>query len=257
MNSDKNIRISLVGAGPGDPQLLTLAGKSALETADVVLYDFLVNETLLEYASGARHIYVGKRRGQKGYKQAEINDLLITSARLYGHAVRLKGGDNFVFGRGFEEKLAAEEAGIPVAVVPGISSSLAVPAAANIPVTHRGLATSFHVVTATLANGQLNEDLKEVLALQGTTVILMGLAHLHAIAQWLIEHGKADKPLAVISNGTCSNQKQLVGTAASISAQWEQQPLPSPAIIVVGEVVQFAHVESDLTAFASLSANHG
>ena len=158
--SIKEPRITLVGAGPGDAELITVKGIKALQTADVVLYDALVNEELLEFApEKAVKVYVGKRSGDHSYSQDAVNRLMIDYALNYGHVVRLKGGDPFVFGRGSEELDFAASYSIPAQVIPGISSSIGVPALQHIPVTHRGLSESFWVVTGTTSSGALSNDI--------------------------------------------------------------------------------------------------
>src|SRR5580693_2712549 len=174
--SIKEPRITLVGAGPGDAELITLKGIKALKTADVVLYDALVNEELLAHApENAVKVYVGKRSGDHTYSQEAVNKLMIDYAMNYGHVVRLKGGDPFVFGRGFEELDFAAAYSIPTQVIPGISSSIGVPGLQNIPVTHRGLSESFWVVTGTKADGKISNDLYEAARTRATIVVLMGI----------------------------------------------------------------------------------
>src|SRR5665213_183615 len=179
--TSKEPRITLVGAGPGDIDLITLKGLKALKTADVVLYDALVSEELLEYApKSATKVYVGKRSGDHSYSQDAVNKLMIDYAINYGHVVRLKGGDPFVFGRGFEELDYAASYSIPAQVIPGISSSIGVPGLQHIPVTHRGLSESFWVVTGTTANGKVSNDLYEAARTKATVVVLMGI---HKLAE--------------------------------------------------------------------------
>lgn len=229
--------ITLVGAGPGDIELITVKGLNALKKADVILYDALVNEELLDYAPIAKKIFVGKRNGFKAFSQEEINQLLVDSALTFGHAVRLKGGDSFVFGRGSEEIIHAERYQIPTTVIPGISSSISVPALAGIPVTHRGLSNSFHVLSATLADGSLNPEIVKSTELKGTIVILMGLSKLNEIVEIYQNAGKQDTKIAIISNGSLENQEVLSGEIENISEIFQQNPLPAPAVIVIGEVV--------------------
>src|SRR6201992_2992616 len=172
-NNIKEPRITLVGAGPGDTELITLKGVKALQTADVVLYDALVNEELLEFAPAtATKVYVGKRSGDHSYSQDAVNKLMIDYAINYGHVVRLKGGDPFVFGRGFEELDFAASYSIPAQVIPGISSSIGVPGMQHIPVTHRGLSESFWVVTGTTANHQISPDIYDAAKNKATVVVL-------------------------------------------------------------------------------------
>src|SRR6201998_1132021 len=174
-------RITLVGAGPGDAELITIKGIKALQTADVVLYDALVNEELLEFApKKATKVYVGKRSGDHSHSQEAINKLMVDYALNYGHVVRLKGGDPFVFGRGYEELDHAASYSIPTEVVPGISSSIGVPGLQNIPVTHRGLSESFWVVTGTTSSGKVSNDVYEAARTKATIVVLMGI---HKLAE--------------------------------------------------------------------------
>src|ERR1700712_5423072 len=199
----KKPRITLVGAGPGDADLITIKGIKALKTADVVLYDALVNEELLEFApENSVKVYVGKRSGDHSYSQQAINKLMIDYALNYGHVVRLKGGDPFVFGRGYEELDHAASYSIPCTVIPGISSSIGVPGMQQIPVTHRGLSESFWVVTGTTANGNVSNDVYEAARTNATVVVLMGLHKLAEIAQIFKNEGKCKLPVAVIQNGT-------------------------------------------------------
>ena len=240
----KEPKITLVGAGPGDPELLTIKGLKAIQKADVILYDALVNEELLDEAPDAKIIFVGKRRGQKALTQKEINSLIVDSALKYGHVVRLKGGDSFVFGRGFEEIQFIQLFGIPVDVIPGISSSIAVPALANIPVTHRGVSNHFSVITATLSDGSLNPEIEKLASLNGTVVVLMGLNKLDEIASLYAKAGKEKIPFAVISNGSLTSQRTVIGTAKSISKQVNLLRIPAPATIVVGEVVAISEIQN-------------
>jgi len=233
----KEPKITLVGAGPGDPELITLKGLKAIRQADVILYDALVNEELLSEAPNAKIIFVGKRRGQKALKQKEINSLIVDCALKYGHVVRLKGGDSFVFGRGFEEIQFIQLFGIAIEVIPGISSSISVPALGGIPVTHRGVSNHFTVVTATLSDGSLNPEIEKLAALKGTLVILMGLNKLDEIASLYSKAGKEKTPFAVISNGSLKTQQTVIGTAKNISKQVNLLRIPAPATIVAGEVV--------------------
>lgn len=233
-------QITLVGAGPGDPDLLTIKGQKALKTADVILYDALVNEELLQLAPKARHLFVGKRKGYKAYEQEEINRLMVQEALTFGHVVRLKGGDSFVFGRGYEELEYAHLFGIPVTVVPGISSSISVPALAGIPVTHRGSANGFYVLTAVLADGSLNPEIRQAAQLKATVVLLMGLNKLPEITAIFESVGKANEAVAVISNGSLPQQRQVIGKIVEITAKVEQEGIKAPAVIVIGEVVRKA-----------------
>lgn len=234
----KNPKLTVVGAGPGDVELFTLKGIRALESADVVLYDALVNPKLLEYANNAELIFVGKRKGCYAFQQEQINDLIIARAKSHGHVVRLKGGDPFIFGRGAEEMEVAAAAGLEVAMVPGISSSLAVPAYQNIPLTKRGSSESFWVITGTTRHHKLSNDVKLAAQSSATVVILMGMSKLPEITQLFRESGKKDIPVAIIQNGTTPKERVAVGTIDSIQEEVEKLKLSNPAIIVIGEVVR-------------------
>jgi len=241
VTTEKNIkepRITLIGAGPGDPDLITLKGVKALKTADVVLYDALVNEELLEFApETAVKVYVGKRSGDHTHSQDSINRLMIDYALNYGHVVRLKGGDPFVFGRGFEELDFAASYSIPATVIPGISSSIGVPGMQNIPVTHRGLSESFWVITGTTSGGKVSEDVYEAARTKATVVVLMGIHKLAEIVEIFKKEGKNKLPVAVIQSGTTQNEKVAIGIVDTIVEIVEESRITSPALIVFGEVV--------------------
>jgi len=234
-------RVSLVGAGPGDAGLLTVRGRERLREADVVIYDRLINPALLSEAPpDAERVYVGKLPRAHAQVQETINTLLVTHARAGKRVVRLKGGDPFVFGRGGEEAEALTAAGIPFEVVPGISSAIAVPAYAGIPVTHRQIATSFTVVTGSeaRADGGIAYDWS-ALAKTGTLVFLMGVAHLPIIADQLIMHGlAADTPAAVIEWGTWDCQRVVSASLGDLHREVIAQGIGAPATIIVGQVVR-------------------
>lgn len=212
------MKLTLVGAGPGDPDLITVKGIKALRQADVVMYDALVHPDLLDYCRpDALKVYVGKRRGAYSCVQEDIDPLIVHYVRQYGHVVRLKGGDSFVFGRGFEEIEFARQHGIETQVVPGLSSSYAVPASANIPLTTRGVSESFWVVTGTTKAGQLSADLHLAAQSTATVVILMGMHKLADIMAVFAACGKAETPVAIIQNGTLADQQQVVGRVQDIS----------------------------------------
>ncbi len=178
----KNPKLTLVGAGPGDPELITLKGIRALEAADVVLYDALANDDLLAFAKNAKIIeYVGKRQGDHSMPQEAINEAIVRYALSHGHVVRLKGGDPFVFGRGFEELEFAAQHSIEGTVVPGVSSATSLLGLLNIPITHRGVSRSFHVFSASTKDGELSDEILDSVHLQGTRVVLMGLQHLQKL----------------------------------------------------------------------------
>lgn len=254
MSSSKQARITLVGAGPGDPELITLKGLKALQQADVVLYDALVNEEMLEFApKEALKIYVGKRVNSHRYKQEEINLMLVQYAFSHGHVVRLKGGDPFVFGRGHEEMTYAMAFGIPTFVVPGISSCIAVAELQGVPVTRRGLNESFWVLTGTTRSGQLSNDVSIAAQSSATAVILMGMRKIRQITEVFAAHGKANTPVMVIQNGSLPEERRLLGTVSDIADQVEQEGLGAPGIIVIGEVVSL-HPEMNLVEVASIDA---
>lgn len=241
----KEPKVTLVGAGPGDPELITLKAINAIRTADVVLFDALVSKEILELVpAGIPAFSVGKRAGAHSMSQELINELIVEMAFLYGHVIRLKGGDPFVFGRGSEEVEYAQTRGVATAVIPGISSAIAVPAAMNIPVTARGVSESFWVVTGTTREGALSADLALAAQSTATVVILMGMKKIGAIMNLFAEHGKAGTPVAVIQNGTMGNQRCITGTVADIVTRTRVEDMDSPGIIVVGDVVQYAKADN-------------
>jgi len=231
-------KITLIGAGPGDAELISIKGAKALAKAEVVLYDALVNEALLEMApENSIKIFVGKRAGQHSLKQQEINQLLVDSALRYGYVVRLKGGDPFVFGRGYEEIDFAHSYNIQTEVIPGISSSISVPALQGIPLTHRGLSESFWVITGTKANGEISKDLQVAVKTKATVVILMGVNKIKEIVEIYKNNGLGRLPVAVIQNGSTPKEKAAIGVMNTIVEQMEENKIGAPAIIVIGEVV--------------------
>jgi uroporphyrin-III C-methyltransferase len=234
----KEPRITLVGAGPGDADLITIKGIKALKTADVVLYDALVNEELLEFApEHATKVYVGKRSGDHSHSQESINKLMVDYALNYGHVVRLKGGDPFVFGRGYEELDHAASYSIPAEIIPGISSSIGVPGMQQIPVTHRGLSESFWVVTGTTTDGKVSADLYQAAKTKATIVVLMGIHKLAEITEIFKKEGKGKMPVAVIQSGTTRKEKVAIGIIDTIVEIVEENKISSPALIVIGDVV--------------------
>ena len=234
-------KVYLVGAGPGDPGLLTVRGLELLRAADVVVYDQLVSSAILaEAAAAAIKIYVGKQAGKHCIAQGEINSVLIDYARM-GHAVvRLKGGDPFVFGRGGEEAVELADAGIPFEIVPGVSSAIAVPAYAGIPLTHRHYASSFAVVTGHPArNAKASVDWAKLASSVDTLVILMGVKNLPQIVAEMLRGGvPLQTPVAVIRWGTTQAQESVIGTLDTICERATH--LESPAVIVVGKVVELS-----------------
>jgi uroporphyrin-III C-methyltransferase len=251
----KEPRITLVGAGPGDADLITIKGIKALKTADVVLYDALVNDELLEFApEHAVKVYVGKRSGDHSYSQDAVNKLMVDYAINYGHVVRLKGGDPFVFGRGFEELDYAASYSIPAQVIPGISSSIGVPGMQNIPVTHRGLSESFWVVTGTTASGKISNDVYEAARTRATVIVLMGLHKLEEITEIFKKEGKNKLPVAVIQSGSTVNEKVAIGIVDTIVEVVEEKKISSPALIIFGEVVSLHPAFQSIKEFYDIVA---
>ena len=233
-------KVVLVGAGPGDTGLLTLKGEKYIKQADCLVYDRLSSPEFLSMAkAGCELIYVGKENHKHVMKQDAINELLYEKSKCHELVVRLKGGDPYVFGRGGEEALYLVERNVDVEVVPGVSSSVAALAAAGIPITHRGIAKGFQVITAhSRKDEEADIDYSLLTDETITCVFLMGLAHVKSIAAGLIKAGRrADTPAAVISNGTLAAQRKCIGTLADIGEKIEEAKLTSPAIIVVGDVV--------------------
>jgi uroporphyrin-III C-methyltransferase len=236
-------KLTVIGAGPGDVDLITVKAIKVLKTADVILYDALVNEELLSYVPpNAELIFVGKRKGCYQYQQEQINDLIVARAYTHGHVVRLKGGDPFIFGRGAEEMEHAASYGIEVAMVPGISSSLAVPAYQNIPLTKRGSAESFWVITGTTKEHKLSKDVALAAKSNATVVILMGMGKLPEIVKLFQSESKNNLPIAIVQNGTTIHEKVGIATIDTILEVVEKEALSNPAIIVIGEVVQHRSV---------------
>ena len=242
--SNENGVVYLVGAGPGDPGLLTRRGEALLRSADVVVYDRLVSETLLQLCpSSAELKYVGKTAGAASVQQHDISRLLVERARAGRLVVRLKGGDPFVFGRGGEEALALRQAGVRFEVVPGVSSAIAAPAYAGIPVTHRGLASSLTIVTGH-EDANRNESAINWLELargSDTLVFLMGVERLGMITDRLMAAGRSpDDPAALVRWGTTAEQQTLTEKLGSVARLAAEQELKPPAVLVVGRVVELA-----------------
>jgi uroporphyrin-III C-methyltransferase len=230
--------LSLVGAGPGDPELITLKAITASGEADVILYDALANDDLLKYSSPrAVKRFVGKRYGCHALSQSEINNLIIDYAFSHGSVVRLKGGDPFVFGRAQEETEIARKHGIDVVVIPGISSAIAVPAMQMIPLTCRGVNESFWVTTGTTQSGGISADIKLAAQSSATVVILMAMSKLEAIMELFQQYGKTATPVAIIQDGTTPKEKIVIGTVKDIAFRAQHAGISNPAIIIVGEVV--------------------
>lgn len=236
-------RVTLLGAGPGDPELLTLIGKRRLSEADVVLYDRLIDPSLLAFtADGAELVDVGKLPQHHKVKQSKINQMLVDYAHAGKRVVRLKAGDPYVFGRGGEEAQALEQAGVDFEVIPGITSAIAGLAAVGIPITHRDFASSFHIITGHhKKDGQKQLDWDNIAHQEGTIVFLMGMAQLPNICRQLIAHGKDEQtPVAIIQWATQWRQKMVTGDLTNINARVEEHHLSSPALIVVGDVVKLS-----------------
>ncbi len=235
----KKGKVYLVGSGPGDIGLFTLKGKAVLETADVVIYDALIGAEVLSLANdNAELIYVGKRGGNHTKTQAEINEIIHSEALKGKTVVRLKGGDPFLFGRGGEELSLLAKDDIPFEIVNGITSPIAVPAYAGIPITHREFVSSLHIITAHTKEGEGSSiDFTSLVKLKGTLVFLMGVSSLNLICEGLLSAGMAkDMPCAIIENGTNGNQRSTVSTLSQLKADADRVGVKSPAIIVVGEV---------------------
>ncbi|MDR0234077.1 MAG: uroporphyrinogen-III C-methyltransferase [Zoogloeaceae bacterium] len=249
--------VILVGAGPGDLGLLTLAGKAAIESADVVLYDRLVGSEILELIpEDAIKVNVGKNKGWHLIPQDEITQLILRHARKGRTVVRLKGGDPYLFGRGAEELEQVAKEGIPFRVIPGVTSAVAVPAYAGIPVTHREYASSLHILTGHGKDGNPPDiPYAELAKLRGTLVFLMGLSSADKICGGLISAGlPAETPAALIENGTRRNQRQVLATLASLPELAEAVAIASPALLVVGDVCKLAQT-FDWSAHLHLSQN--
>ncbi len=232
-------KVFLVGAGPGDPGLITVRGMAALRRADVIVYDRLVHPHLVERAAPwAERIFVGKRAEGRSIEQDKTNELLVSLAQSGQVVVRLKGGDPFVFGRGAEECETLRHAGIPFEVIPGVSSALAAPAAAGIPVTHRRFASAFAVAAGHECEGESDLDW-DALARIPTLVFLMGLRGLSTITGRLLAHGaRPETPAAIIASATLPEERTVVGTLATIAELAQAAGITAPATLVVGEVVR-------------------
>ena len=246
-------RVCLVGAGPGDPELLTLRAARLLAQADVVVHDHLVGPGVLELiGAGAQRIYVGKERSRHSMAQDDINRLLVRLAREGRNVVRLKGGDPFVFGRGGEELQALAAEGVPFEVVPGVTAACGVASHAGIPLTHRDFAQSCTFVTGHLKDGSCELDWPALARPRQTVVIYMGLSGLPTICAQLIAHGlPADWPAAVVAQGTLPTQRVVCATLATLAEAVEHEGLQSPCLTIVGEVVR---LRDELAWFASPGA---
>lgn len=240
--TDKQGYVYLIGAGPGDPGLMTIKGLDCLQRADVVIYDYLANPVFLEQASQAEHIYVGKRKGLHHYPQEKINQLLLEKAKEGKVVARLKGGDPFVFGRGGEEAMVLAKAGITFEIVPGVTAAVAAAAYAGIPMTHRDCTTTLGFVTGheDPAKKLSSLDWDKLSTAVGTLVFYMGIANLENICNQLIAHGRApETPVAVVRWATTPRQESLTGTLADIAETVRREEFKPPALIFVGEVVSY------------------
>ncbi|HEX8060428.1 MAG TPA: uroporphyrinogen-III C-methyltransferase [Cyclobacteriaceae bacterium] len=245
--------LTLVGAGPGDPELLTIKAIKAIRAADVVLYDALVSDEILALIPpGVPAWSVGKRAGSHSHLQEDINSIIVKLAHKHGHVVRLKGGDPFVFGRGYEEMHYAAQHGLSVAVVPGISSALAVPASINVPLTARGISESFYVITGTTKTGEISNDIRLAAQSTATVVILMGLSNIGAIMDEFRKAGKASEAVTVTENGTLPTSRTVTGVVSNIEDLVATNNIAAPAVIVVGRVVECAAEIASLTSESTL-----
>lgn len=235
-------RVYIIGAGPGDPGLFTMRGLQRLQASDMILYDHLVSAEILGFArADAERLYVGKIPGHHTHLQEEINQLLVEKAKEGYTVARLKGGDPFVFGRGAEEAELLAEHGISFEIVPGVTSAIAGPAYAGIPLTHRDYASGFHVVTGHECATSTTVPWSLLASSNQTLVILMGIRHLREITRRLINHGRsADTPAAIIGLGTTTDQTLALGTLGNISEVADSEGICPPATIVIGDVVRLS-----------------
>jgi uroporphyrin-III C-methyltransferase len=240
--------VILAGAGPGDPDLISVKALKAIKTADVILYDALVNPELLTFADLAcKLVNVGKRKGKREFSQEEINELIVFYACRYERVLRLKGGDPYVFGRGHEELEYAMRRGIRVEVVPGISSAIAAPASIGIPVTKRGSNESFWVITGMVSSGAISKDIVLAAQSSATVIILMGMTHLAEISRLFAQHRSPLEPAAIIQHGTLPEQNFVVANVSKLKEKAEQCGLSSPAVIVIGKVVNECNADEILS----------
>lgn len=244
--------VHLVGAGPGDPELITVKAMRLLQEADAIVYDRLANPVLLDYAQECCDlIYVGKQKEQHSLPQDQICELLALLARCGKNVVRLKGGDPFIFGRGGEEVDHLNNQGISCSIVPGITAAIGCAAATQIPLTHRDHAHAVSFITGHRQNGELYINWDLALQKDSTVVFYMGLSNLEEITHQLIKRGcETDKPFAVVAQGTSKDQQIVVGTIGNIAARLRTTPLPSPALLIMGDVIRangYARRLADLT----------
>ena len=238
MHNNFRPRVSIVGSGPGDPELLTIKGLRAIQSADVILYDALSGMEVLEYARpGTRKIFVGKRCGKHSVNQPDINALMLQLSRQCKHIVRLKGGDPFVFGRGHEELSFLKKRNIAVEVIPGISSVTSLPLLQEVPLTRRNISESFWVLTGTTKNHELSEDISLAARSTATVVILMGINKLYEICEIFNTEGKGHIPMMIISKGASADEQVHLGTVSSLQEKSLTSEIETPGIIIVGDVV--------------------
>lgn len=235
-------KLILVGAGPGDPELISLKGIKALQQANVVMYDALVSEELLQHAPTAIHVFCGKRAGSHYMKQDEINQQIVENANRHGIVVRLKGGDPFVFGRGQEEVEYASMHGIETEIIPGISSATSLATLRQIPLTKRGITESVWITTGTTSCGELSDDIELAAQSTATVVILMGIGKLTEIVNLFTKHKSGNYPIAIIQNGTLPNEKIVCGHLSTIQQKVQEANITSPAVIIVGNVVECSQI---------------
>lgn len=237
-------KLILVGAGPGDPELITLKAVKALATADVVLYDHLANADLLSHCGeGCEKIYVGKQGHKRGISQDKINELIVQKANEKGTVLRLKGGDPFVFGRGVEEINYALSQGIDWEYIPGVSSVNAI-GLAGIPLTDRNFSDGYWVITGHKKDGSLSRDVRQAAQSNATMVILMGMSKLAEIAEILLSAGKGDIPAAILQQVATKHQKACTGKASELFEMAEANGMKNPAVIVIGDVVRAIDAKS-------------
>lgn len=234
----KQPKLSIVGAGPGDPELITLKAVNALRNADVVLYDNLANRELLDYCHPlCEKVFVGKKGHCRSISQDSINFLIVDKAYEKGHVVRLKGGDPFIFGRGSEEINFARKRGVKTSYIPGISSINAI-GLSDIPLTERGVSDGFWVITAHKSDGSLSSDIFLAAQSNATVIILMGMSKLAEIMSIFTKQGKSGTGAAVVQNASKTNSKKVIGTVDNLEKLVKQLALSNPAVIIIGEVVK-------------------
>jgi uroporphyrin-III C-methyltransferase len=247
-NSSAVPSVILAGAGPGDPELISVKALKAIKAADVILYDALVNPELLGFANDScKLVNVGKRKGKREFTQEEINELIVFYACRYTKVLRLKGGDPYVFGRGHEELEYVVRRGIRVEVIPGISSAIAAPAAIGIPVTKRGSNESFWVITGMVSSGAISKDIVLAAQSSATVIILMGMTHLAEISKLFAQHRSPLEPAAIIQHGTLPEQRFVISNVSQLKEAVEHRGLSSPAVIVIGKVVNESSVHEILS----------